>query len=186
MAIQTTLASIRAPEIHEAIIAYEREALASSDSDEPGQVPFSVTPNATEDDITPDSPPDLCSSIKENPLMDVQWLTPDEQAPINLNIAPIANVGKRRSMYANHTPGIGRGRGAGRGATKRTPLGGGAGFARTAAPPATPNTHQTPIGATNSHFAVNIGTVTTEGGTGTGQDSLNSPLQRRNIQFQFI
>ncbi|CAM6082272.1 unnamed protein product [Calypogeia fissa] len=37
MAIQATLASIRAPEIHEAIISHEREALGSKDSDEPGQ-----------------------------------------------------------------------------------------------------------------------------------------------------
>ncbi|CAM6128358.1 unnamed protein product [Calypogeia fissa] len=37
MAIQATLASIRAPEIHEAILTHERATLASWDSEDPGQ-----------------------------------------------------------------------------------------------------------------------------------------------------
>ncbi|CAM6082092.1 unnamed protein product [Calypogeia fissa] len=100
---------------------------------------------------------------------------------INLNTTPTA-APKRRGLYANNTPATGRGRGFGRGATIRRPIGRGNGAAR----PAIPTTYRTPIGASNSHFAVNIGTVNNEGGSGSGQEVLESPLQRRNIQFQFL
>ncbi|CAM6084816.1 unnamed protein product [Calypogeia fissa] len=154
MAIQATIASIRAPEIHEVILTHEREALASKDSNEPGQSLMlllgieawvaiyhlaqrngiatalgkmedfyaalydmeaedawelekaqnvvnavvaalvraenqsiaPVTPSATGNTTLQDSSPDLCSSIKENPLLDVQWLTPEEQAALSQSL----------------------------------------------------------------------------------------------------
>ncbi|CAM6093960.1 unnamed protein product [Calypogeia fissa] len=98
---------------------------------------------------------------------------------INLNVAPRV-VPKRKGLYVNSTPSIARGRGGGRGAAMRKPFGIGASSAQQAAP----GTFRTPIGASNSHFAVNIGTITNEGGSGVGQEE--SPLQRRNIQFQFM
>ncbi|CAM6094009.1 unnamed protein product [Calypogeia fissa] len=100
---------------------------------------------------------------------------------INLNTAPTA-APKQRGLYTNNTPHTGRGRGFGRGAALRRPFGRGIGSAQ----PAIPSAYRTPIGASNSHFAVNIGTVNNEGGSVVGQEVLESPLQRRNIQFQFM
>ncbi|CAM6087546.1 unnamed protein product [Calypogeia fissa] len=100
---------------------------------------------------------------------------------INLNLAPKV-VQRRKGVYANHTPSTGRGWGYGRGAFLCKPIGRGAGIGQSCAP----TNYRTPIGASNSPFAVNIGTVNNEGGSGVGQDNLDSPLQHRNIQFQFM
>ncbi|CAM6084817.1 unnamed protein product [Calypogeia fissa] len=100
---------------------------------------------------------------------------------INLNVAPKV-APRRKGLYANHTPSIGQGRGSGRGTVMRKPFGRGVG----AAQPAVPGGYRTPIGASTSHFAVNIGTMNNEGGTGAGTEVLESPLQCRNIQFQFM
>ncbi|CAM6104312.1 unnamed protein product [Calypogeia fissa] len=157
MVIQATIASIRAPEIHEAIITHEHEALASRDNDEPGQsfmlflgidawfaiyllaqrhgvavalgkledfhallydmededawelekaqnvvnavvaallraegqLQGPVTPSTTENNTPLANTQDLCNSIKENPLLDIQWLTPDEQTALSQSLETV-------------------------------------------------------------------------------------------------
>ncbi|CAM6102377.1 unnamed protein product [Calypogeia fissa] len=100
---------------------------------------------------------------------------------INLNAAPKVAL-KRKGLYTNHTPSTGQGRGYGRGAAMREPFGRGNGSVQ----PVVLGAYQTPIGASNSHFAVNIGIVNNESATRAGTKTLESPLQRRNIQFQFM
>ncbi|CAM6098860.1 unnamed protein product [Calypogeia fissa] len=378
MAIQATLASIRAPEIHEVIITHERAAVDSRDSEEPGQsllillgieewftiynlaqshgtsaalgkledfyaLLFDMEINdalelekagnvvsavvaalllaeekhgapgtrvAAIGVVMPDTQNDLCNSIKENPLLDTKWLTPEEQAQlsqaldtvnssqsatseecfegepfvpvlppryiewevsavdgsliqgrlvllikflsgdarkmvldqisfiylrqfmteaamelvahpeerfltkygdskgirtiealfkpgsfsdkteklapeitqtINLNTTPKV-APRRKGLFANNTPCTGRGRGFGRGVPVRRSFVRSAGNGR----PLTTSAYCTPIGASNSHFAVNIGTVNNETHVAAEPVAPDSPLQRRNIQFQFL
>ncbi|CAM6104313.1 unnamed protein product [Calypogeia fissa] len=105
-------------------------------------------------------------------------LNPAVKQIINLNSTP--NVAHRRKgLFVNNTPGTGRGRGYGRGVPVIRS------FARKMQP-TTPSNHRTLIGATNSHFAVNIGTVNTEPVAAVENAAPDSPMQRRNIQFQFM
>ncbi|CAM6098861.1 unnamed protein product [Calypogeia fissa] len=108
-------------------------------------------------------------------------LAPEITQTINLNTTPKV-APRRKGLFANNTPCTGRGRGFGRGVPVRRSFVRSAGNGR----PLTTSAYCTPIGASNSHFAVNIGTVNNETHVAAEPVAPDSPLQRRNIQFQFL